>query len=98
MVYTLAVTLPEHERYNIARQIKRAATSIALNIAEGSTVQSDLEQRRFLGMAIRSYLETVACLDLIELHDYENSGMITTCREKGHELFIKLNAFRKAIR
>jgi four helix bundle protein len=97
MIYALAVTLPEHERYNLGSQIKRAATSIVLNIAEGSTGQSDLEQSRFLGMAIRSYLETIACLDLIKLHEFENSGMITTCREKGQELFIKLNAFRKAI-
>jgi len=98
MIYTLAVTLPERERYNLASQIQRAATSIALNIAEGSTGQSNPEQRRFLNLAIRSYLETIACLDLIEQQKYGSMEIITTCRKKGYELFIRLNAFRKAIR
>ena len=36
LVYELAEQLPRHEDYNLKSQITRAATSIALNIAEGS--------------------------------------------------------------
>ena len=61
--------LPEIEKFNLVSQIRRAATSIPLNIAEGSTGQSDLELNRFLGLALRSYLETIACLDLNTLRD-----------------------------
>ena len=43
----------------------RAATSIALNIAEGSTGQTNAEQARYLGMAIRSLVESVACQHII---------------------------------
>jgi four helix bundle protein len=64
-VYVLSSQLPERERFNLSSQIERASTSIVLNIAEGSTGQSDAEQNRFLGLALRSYLETIACLDLI---------------------------------
>ena len=32
-LYEIAETLPKHERYNLTDQIRRAATSIALNIA-----------------------------------------------------------------
>src|SRR6266480_1928663 len=66
LVYDVAAKLPRSEDYNLGSQIKRAATSIALNIAEGSTGQSDPEQARFLSMAIRSLLETVACRHIIE--------------------------------
>lgn len=38
---------------------------MALNIAEGSTGQTDAEQGRFLGLAVRSLLETVACQHII---------------------------------
>ena len=69
-VYELTRLLPEREKYNLASQIERAATSIVLNIAEGSTGQSDPEQNRFLGLALRSYLETIACVDLIERRTY----------------------------
>ena len=60
-VYNLSRQLPESERFNLRSQVERAATSIVLNIAEGSTSQSDAEQARFLGLAVRSLLETVAC-------------------------------------
>jgi len=64
--YTVADGLPESERYNLRSQLLRAATSVVLNIAEGSTGQSDAEQVRFLGMALRSLLETVVCGHLIQ--------------------------------
>ncbi|MGE5376633.1 MAG: four helix bundle protein [Bacteroidota bacterium] len=48
----------------------RAATSVALNIAEGSQGQSDAEQARFLGMKIRSLIETVACEQVIQRRNY----------------------------
>ena len=65
LVYKIASELPESERYNLRLQIIRAATSVNLNIAVGSTGQSDAEQVRFFGMALRSLLETVACLHII---------------------------------
>ena len=97
-VYALSRQLPDHERFNLASQIQRAATSIVLNIAEGSTGQTDAEQNRFLGLAMRSYLETIACLDLIDRHAYLPTESLTALREQGHLLFIKLSAFRKALR
>jgi four helix bundle protein len=54
LVYQLAEQLPKIEEYNLKSQVIRAATSVALNIAEGSTGQSNAEQTRFLGMALRS--------------------------------------------
>ena len=69
-VYEVAERLPESERYNLRSQFTRAATSVALNIAEGSAGQTDAEQPRFLGLAIRSLLETVACQHLISRRGY----------------------------
>ena len=43
LVYRVAKSLPRNEDYNLKSQITRAATSIALNIAEGSQGQSDAE-------------------------------------------------------
>ena len=48
LVYQIAGQLPRSEEYNLKSQIVRAATSITLNIAEGSTSQTDAEQGRFL--------------------------------------------------
>jgi four helix bundle protein len=68
--YEIAGKLPHSEDFNLKSQLCRAATSVALNIAEGSTGQTDVEQARFLGLAIRSVLETVACQHIINRRGY----------------------------
>ena len=55
---------PKEELYVLASQIKRAADSISLNIAEGSTGQTNPEFKRFLGIALRSDIEVVGCIYL----------------------------------
>ena len=96
-IYDMANDLPSAERFNIGSQIIRAATSIALNIAEGSTGQSDKEQIRFLSLSMRSFLETVACLDLIEHRDYVPADVILPIRRAGRTLFYKITKFRKVL-
>ncbi len=96
-VYELSGSLPESERFNLQSQLERAATSIVLNIAEGSTGQSSAEQNRFLGLALRSYIETVACWDLIERRGYLQPEELVLARELGHRLFVKLQALRHSL-
>ena len=61
---TLIRNFPSDEKYVQSSQMRRASDSISLNIAEGSTGQSDKEFARFLGIALRSALEVVTCLYL----------------------------------
>ncbi|MFH5831621.1 four helix bundle protein [Halalkalibaculum sp. DA384] len=98
--YKLADSLPEDEKYNLASQLKRASNSIALNIAEGSTGQTDTEQARFLSYAIRSHVETIACVRLMEDRGYLTKQDKTKEQFEilGAELFNKLQAFKKAIK
>jgi len=98
LIYETVGDLPDRERYNLSSQIIRAATSIALNIAEGSTGQSDKEQIRFLSLALRSFLETVACLDLIERRGYLSTDDIVGIRKLGKNLFFKITRFQKVLR
>ena len=99
LIYDLAEQLPRSEEYNLKSQIIRAATSVALNIAEGSTGQSDAEQARFLGMAIRSLIETVACQHLINRRNYlKDTDQLGNAYRLSRKLFIKLQAFRTALK
>jgi four helix bundle protein len=98
LIYALAEQLPPAENFNLKSQITRAATSIALNIAEGSTGQSDAEQARFLGLAIRSLVETVACQHLIHRRGYiTNSEALREAYRASEHLFKKLQAFRNVL-
>lgn len=97
MIYGLAETLPRTEERNLKSQTIRAATSVVLNIAEGSTSQSDNEQRRFLTMALRSLIETVACLQLIGRRRYCGDEEIAERYEYSQSLFGKLQAMRRSL-
>ena len=98
-IYAVSQQLPRSEEYNLKSQGTRAATSIALNIAEGSTSQSDAEQGRFLGMAIRSLVETVACLHLINRRQYlSDPELLRDAYRFSEKLFAKLQAFRASLK
>ena len=64
LVHKVCLTFPKEELYILVPQIKRAADSVSLNIAEGSTGQSNAEFARFLSIALRSDIEVVSCLYL----------------------------------
>lgn len=71
-INTLANTFAKKELYNLSSQIRQATDSIALNISEGSILQSDPEQKRFLGYSIRSLAEVVPCLYKAKNRSYIN--------------------------
>ena len=97
-IHDIANELPKHERYNLADQMTRAANSIALNVAEGSTGLSDAEQDRFLRIAIRSLLETVASLHLVKRRDYlDDPEPLREAYRESETLFAKLQAFRASL-
>ena len=97
-IYDLAKLLPHMEEYNLKTQLIRAATSISLNIAEGSTGQSNLEFKRFLGIAIRSCVEVIACLHLAKRRLYIDEKTFKQAYDFGEKMLVKLQALRKKLK
>jgi len=97
-IYELTGKFPRSENSNLRSQLERASTSVVLNIAEGSTGQTDPEQARFLGLSLRSLMECVACLDMVERRNYLTAGESAPTRELGHKLFVKIQAMRRVLR
>jgi len=62
--YQLTKTLPPDERFNMIQQIRRAALSVQLNIAEGASRKSFAERKRFYEIARGSVIEIDAALDI----------------------------------
>jgi four helix bundle protein len=56
-VYRSTGSFPDHERYGLTAQLRRAAVSVISNIAEGSGRQGDREHVRFLRIARGSVCE-----------------------------------------
>jgi four helix bundle protein len=97
-IYLIADLLPRTEEYNLKTQMRRSVTSICLNIAEGSTSQSDAEFSRFLGISIRSCIEVIACLHLARRKGYIDQERFTGTYESGAKMFAKLQALRKRLK
>lgn len=69
-VYEVSKKFPKEEIFGLTNLLRRAVTSIVLNIAEGSGCESSKEFSRFLNYALRSKHEAIACLDITERLGY----------------------------
>jgi four helix bundle protein len=69
-IYRVSARFPRPEQFGLTSQIRRAAVSIPLNIAEGAGAGSDAEFRRFLSYALRSTYEVMTALEIAQRLGY----------------------------
>ena len=67
--YRITKDFPSEERFSMVSQIRRAALSTHLNIAEGCSRKSEAERKRFFEVARGSVIEVDTALDLA--HDLQ---------------------------
>ncbi len=89
---------PKEEIYVLSSQIKRAADSVSLNIAEGSTGQSNAEFGRFIGIAIRSNIEVVGCIYLAKRRKIIEDKNFQEIYSKCEEILVMLNSLRNSLK
>lgn len=93
----LTKTFPKEEMYVLNSQMKRAADSISLNIAEGSTGQSNAEFIRFLRYALRSDIEVVGCLHLAKRRKYLHEERFVQIYNACEEVLVMINGLIKSL-
>ncbi|HEY0066969.1 MAG TPA: four helix bundle protein [Flavisolibacter sp.] len=93
--YRLTKQLPSDEKFGMVAQIRRAALSVHLNIAEGASRRSDLERRRFYEISRGSLIEIDAALDIAQNLQYLNSITIKPLEELMIRCFQMLAALIK---
>lgn len=97
-IYSLTNSFPKDELFGLISQLRRAASSIPTNIAEGCGRSSDKEFNQFLNIALGSALETEYLLILskdlkyLEIEDFETfNNQINIIKSKIYKLKEKLN-------
>lgn len=94
LVYLLSEQISESEKYNLKSQIKRSATSISSNIAEGYGRESTTDFCRFLRNARGSLFELETQLIMIKEVGLEFNEVIMTDLES---LLIEENKMLNAL-
>ncbi|QMU31272.1 four helix bundle protein [Adhaeribacter radiodurans] len=96
-IHELTLYFPKDELYVLTSQIKRAADSIVLNIAEGSTGQTNPEFNKFLSYALRSGIEVVACLHIAKKRNLIADANFTVLYSELEIIIKMIQALRKTI-
>ena len=97
-IYRMTERFPKEEIYGLTSQIRRAATSIPLNIAEGyAKKESQTEFKRYLKMALGSSDEMQVLLDFVKDLGYIDLETQQKAREIYKEIAKMLNKMVKSI-
>ena len=98
-VYEKTKNYPKEEMFGLTSQFRRAASSIPLNIAEGSACQTKKEFIQFLTIALRSQYECVTIIRLSQRLGFLNKSDFENLEEKaaviGRLIQALINALKK---
>lgn len=97
-IHHMVLKFPNYELFGLSSQLRRAADSVALNIAEGSIGQSNLEQKKFIGYSIRSLAEVITCLHKAKRRNYIDEEEFQSRYEEAFNLMNMMIAFKKSIK
>ena len=98
MVHNVALKFPKEEIYILTSQIKRAADSVALNIAEGSTGQTNPEFKKFLSYAVRSNIEVVSCIYIAQKRNIISQEDFDSIYYLCQEILAMINALKNSLK
>ncbi|HMR85332.1 MAG TPA: four helix bundle protein [Niabella sp.] len=98
LVHNTTKQFPKEELFVLTSQIKRAADSVALNIAEGSTGQTNKEFSRFLSIAFRSNIEVVGCIFIADKRQIISKESFDKIYKMSEEILSMISALIKKLR
>lgn len=94
-IYRTTQKFPGQEVYGLTSQLRRASTSIALNIAEGSGSGSDGEFKRFLNIALRSAYEAICAIEIAKRLGFCSMHEANTLKSGCDEISAMLTGLKK---
>lgn len=97
-VYEKTKVFPISEQFGITSQIRRAATSISANVAEGMSRNTDKDKAKFINQAYGSAIEVINFLIIAnDLHILSSPDYIEL-REQVEKITNQSNALSKKLR
>ena len=97
-VYQLTFDLPSNEKFGLVSQLQRASVSVASNIAEGSSRDSQKEFNYFLSLAIGSLFEIDTQIVIAKSLDFIKEKESDKILNQVLELIKMTRGFQKTIK
>ena len=92
-IYNLVKSLPEDEKYNLVSQMRRAATSLTNNIAEGHGRYHYQENIQFCRQARGSLSELIDDINICLDEKYGLPEHLESLKEKAYRVNKQLNGY-----
>ena len=97
-IYKATRLFPKEEAYGLTSQMRRAAVSVASNIVEGCTRESEAEYLRFLEVSFGSLRELHYPFSLAQRLGYLNEADFSTCTDLLDQTEKVLSALLRSLR
>jgi four helix bundle protein len=97
-MYAVARRLPDFEKYELGRQIRRASVSLTNNIAEGHGRYHYLDEIKFELQARGSLAELVDDLNVCEDEHYLSPRDVVDLKEQAREVQRLINGYIRFLR
>ncbi|MGV3527654.1 MAG: four helix bundle protein [Flavisolibacter sp.] len=95
-VYQLTREFPSEEKFALVQQIRRSATSVCANIAEGSSRTTAKDQAHFTTMAYASLVELLNHLLIAKELRFIDDAALDELRNVIQAVSIKLSGLKKS--
>lgn len=96
-IYQFSRSLPDEERFGLIDQIRRAVTSIPINIAEGSSSSSKKVFNRYLDVTGSDY-ETKTILTICQKLNYVSKELISKMLAELDEIIAMIKGLMKSLK
>lgn len=97
-IYDLTACFPKSEIFGLTSQLRRAACSIVLNIAEGAGSDSNREFVRYLEHSQKSTFETMAGMDIAKEIGLIKNSDYDACQQELIEISVMLKGLQQSLR
>jgi four helix bundle protein len=94
-IYKLTTKFPSNEIFGITSQIKRSSSSIATNISEGTSRNTNKDKAYFLTISYSSAMETLNHLIICKDLNYISKEDYTISREQLEKICNQINSLKK---
>jgi four helix bundle protein len=96
-IYRLTQSFPSSEQFGLTSQLRRAATSIPLNISEGAGSGYNPEFVRFLRVALRSCYEVMTAVEIAQRLTYCTPQQAAQINQEADEIAAMLTGLIKSL-